>query len=452
MALKNGPFHIVEIDEGATERWAVVMRYPLYLETKLLTDIPGITAATRCQGQDKTPTAQVKVTVQGKVPDSVTVGLFGTFQVRKWNAEPMRCYRCNRFGHHQRVCQGRITCGVCAGRHATEECMEKHRQGQHVQAKCPNCTRPHHAWNPRCPERVKRVPPRTQPATTGTRPPRQVTPTQRTTSRSRSRSRPTSRPKPRPNPPPRPAPPPATPPSQQGWNTVEVETEVHPEPSRGVWPILPAPRASYRDALTTQRPQQQPPKQQRNLRPRQQQTTVTTSTPLPARPRLAPTPIIAAVSLPPTTPTTLPPRQEPPQVETEEEIYSQLEVRMTVRQQAFERQLDRYSQSLQDMQSQVTTIQHQLLDMLKLQFNKLASVITDTLQLPSDQADIIRDLVDDHLHQLAVTAQLQPPQGPFRMTSMTHSTYPGATAAETTTPRQVNRDTRPSQHVPRRTR
>ena len=72
--------------------------------------------------------------------------------------------------------------------------------------------------------------------------------------------------------------------------------------------------------------------------------------------------------------------------------------------------LDQYAQSLSDMQHHVATLQQQLLDMVKIQFGKLAEVITEKLHLPQDQANILRELVDDQIRQLAATAQLQPPR------------------------------------------
>ena len=74
--------------------------------------------------------------------------------------------------------------------------------------------------------------------------------------------------------------------------------------------------------------------------------------------------------------------------------------------------LDRYDQSLTDMKQHVATLQHQLLDMVKIQFGKLAEVITEKLHLPQDQANILRELVDDQIRQLAATAQLHPTREP----------------------------------------
>ena len=102
---------------------------------------------------------------------------------------------------------------------------------------------------------------------------------------------------------------------------------------------------------------------------------------------------------------------------------------MSERQVQLEQQLDQYAQSLHMMQRQVTTLENQLLQMLQAQFTSLASAITTTLQLPQDQADILQDLVADHLRQLTVTAQLHPP----RDQGVTHHRLP--TTAEPTVTR-----------------
>ena len=113
---------------------------------------------------------------------------------------------------------------------------------------------------------------------------------------------------------------------------------------------------------------------------------------------------------------------------------------MTDRHLQLERQLDHYAQSLTDMRHHVSTLEHQLLDMLKIQFGRLAAVITDTLQLPQEQATILRGLVDDHLRQLAVTAQLQPPkeQHAQQTPAFVHGNLPPQSAP----PRQHTRDPR----------
>ena len=96
-------------------------------------------------------------------------------------------------------------------------------------------------------------------------------------------------------------------------------------------------------------------------------------------------------------------------------MFSRLEKRMAERQQHFEHQLNCYAQELTTMKTQVTTLEQQVLQLLQTQFSKLASAITNTLQLTQEQTATLHNIVDDHLHELAITTQLQLPKGPFRL-------------------------------------
>ena len=91
-------------------------------------------------------------------------------------------------------------------------------------------------------------------------------------------------------------------------------------------------------------------------------------------------------------------------------MVGRIEKRFAERQRAYELRLDR---SLQEMRGHVTTLEHHVMEVLQVQFSRLASVITETLHLPHDQATILRQLVDDHLYQLAVTTQLKLPTGRY---------------------------------------
>ncbi|XP_045105292.1 uncharacterized protein LOC123500718 [Portunus trituberculatus] len=95
-------------------------------------------------------TRQVAITVDGPLPGFLKLGSWGTFYMRPFSREPLRCFRCQRFGHHRASCTLPSRCGVCAGQHETEECINKHKAGEQTTAKCPNCQQSHHAWNKNC--------------------------------------------------------------------------------------------------------------------------------------------------------------------------------------------------------------------------------------------------------------------------------------------------------------
>ncbi|MGL5710893.1 MAG: hypothetical protein ACRCW9_08670, partial [Cetobacterium sp.] len=68
----------------------------------------------------------------------VMVG-FMSYSVREYIPPPLRCYKCQRFGHVAAVCTGRQRCGQCGGEHKYGEC------GEDAKLKCCNCGGEHSA-------------------------------------------------------------------------------------------------------------------------------------------------------------------------------------------------------------------------------------------------------------------------------------------------------------------
>ncbi|XP_068232128.1 uncharacterized protein [Palaemon carinicauda] len=123
-----------------------------------VTDCSNIAKAERKLDHRKLPTNEVAVTFIGLIPKTLDLGLWGKFPIRSPKREPLRCYNCQRYGHHKEECRNPTICGVCSHRHPTQDCIDAHRNGIETQAKCPNCAGPHHAWNKKCPEFLKRLP------------------------------------------------------------------------------------------------------------------------------------------------------------------------------------------------------------------------------------------------------------------------------------------------------
>jgi hypothetical protein len=48
------------------------------------------------------------------------------------NVKVVRCFKCNGFGHVNKVCGAKVTCGFCGGEH-------HHTQCQSTRPKCVNC-------------------------------------------------------------------------------------------------------------------------------------------------------------------------------------------------------------------------------------------------------------------------------------------------------------------------
>ena len=72
--------------------------------------------------QNKEGTSNLlKITFDGPLPNKVA--LYGqTYFVRKFNKDPLICYRCSKWGHGVISCSGSIHCGLCGGSHYLKEC------------------------------------------------------------------------------------------------------------------------------------------------------------------------------------------------------------------------------------------------------------------------------------------------------------------------------------------
>ncbi|KAG7163932.1 hypothetical protein Hamer_G014375 [Homarus americanus] len=88
-----------------------------------------------------------------KVNEEYTVEITEEELRRALIREPQRCYKCQKFEHHQSRCLKKVRCGICSVSLKREMCIQKHKEGTTTTAKCPNCGMKHHAWSTSCPER-----------------------------------------------------------------------------------------------------------------------------------------------------------------------------------------------------------------------------------------------------------------------------------------------------------
>lgn len=56
-----------------------------------------------------------------------------SFPVRPYVPPPLQCYKCQRYGHIAKVCNGKQRCAKYRGENKFEDC------GENTQAKCCNC-------------------------------------------------------------------------------------------------------------------------------------------------------------------------------------------------------------------------------------------------------------------------------------------------------------------------
>ncbi|GFW52264.1 putative RNA-directed DNA polymerase from transposon BS [Trichonephila clavipes] len=79
-----------------------------------------------------------------KLPSAIKAGYLNC-KVRPYIPNPLRCFKCQRFGHSQTSCRGQFTCSRCACvGHTSTDCS--------LEPKCINCSLPHTADSKLCPK------------------------------------------------------------------------------------------------------------------------------------------------------------------------------------------------------------------------------------------------------------------------------------------------------------
>ena len=201
-----------ELHQEERRSKAVLLKYPLAMDTDDLVGMQNIIQAERMSTRTGKATTSVLVTFEGPAPSCVEYLPFGIFLLRTYNPEPLRCYKCQRFGHHKSQCHSPERCAVCSGRHPTALCLAKHSRGEATSPQCPNCNQQHHAWNRRCKERLRRI--------------------QETHRRNQGQDLPTSRPAPAPAPrlAPRPAPRTSLPAARPQQSQQQQQVTLRPRP------------------------------------------------------------------------------------------------------------------------------------------------------------------------------------------------------------------------------
>jgi len=60
---------------------------------------------------------------ENRLPEKVLIG-FMSYNVRVYIPPPLRCFKCQRYGHVAAVCKGKIRCSKCGEEHKYGECEE----------------------------------------------------------------------------------------------------------------------------------------------------------------------------------------------------------------------------------------------------------------------------------------------------------------------------------------
>lgn len=96
------------------------------------------------------------VALRDLLPPSLTPKNWETFNLRPYITEPLLCFRCQRFWHHQTTCSQPQVCCMYSGWQEIHKCLERYRDKEDFFT-CANCSLLHHVWNPLCSARLCRV-------------------------------------------------------------------------------------------------------------------------------------------------------------------------------------------------------------------------------------------------------------------------------------------------------
>lgn len=93
--------------------------------------------------KNKVPIPTIMLKIAGEVlPQDLKFG-YRNYKVKEFVPRPIRCFKCQRFGHTSGNCHSIRRCKKCGGNHELQECTEN--------IKCVNCKGPHDAGSFECP-------------------------------------------------------------------------------------------------------------------------------------------------------------------------------------------------------------------------------------------------------------------------------------------------------------
>lgn len=113
------------LDPAEITRKTILMGFPLKFSLDMLERLPNVLVLKRYRLL-KTITRQVPLTVKGPISSKIDLGKFGTYKAREYTPEPLRCFRCQRFGHHKDKAPPR--CAIYARNHETSPCLTKMKE------------------------------------------------------------------------------------------------------------------------------------------------------------------------------------------------------------------------------------------------------------------------------------------------------------------------------------
>ncbi|XP_063392198.1 uncharacterized protein LOC134677667 [Cydia fagiglandana] len=123
----------------------------LYSKLSSIYEIIAVRRFTKKVGQDRVPLQTVSITFLSHVlPDNVQYDLF-SYRVFEYVPPLLQCFKCFKFNHAAKVCNGKQRCSICSGDHFYKECDRPN------ELCCANCSGPHLAISKACPVKLKKI-------------------------------------------------------------------------------------------------------------------------------------------------------------------------------------------------------------------------------------------------------------------------------------------------------
>lgn len=123
----------------------------LFTKLSSIYEIVAVRRFTKKVGQSRVPLQTVSITfLSNSLPDCVQYELF-SYRVFDYVPPLQQCFRCFKFNHSAKVCNGKQRCSCCAGEHSYKDCDKPD------ELCCINCGGPHLAIARTCPIKMKKM-------------------------------------------------------------------------------------------------------------------------------------------------------------------------------------------------------------------------------------------------------------------------------------------------------
>lgn len=123
----------------------------LYTKLSSIYEIIAIRRFTKKVGHECVALQTVSITFLSNVlPDDVQYDLF-SYRVFEYIPPLLQCFKCFKFNHSAKVCNGRQRCSICSGDHLYKDCDKPN------EFCCANCSGPHLAISKQCPIKLNKI-------------------------------------------------------------------------------------------------------------------------------------------------------------------------------------------------------------------------------------------------------------------------------------------------------